>query len=190
MLVLFLLTKQSRDLCTVEVLEEESAGRTLLLWVSAVIKHLFPSQGTCHHLRCPWRESLRCCWCLEMEIPSAGGQEMETVVQVSRNYLFFPISTHGASCSACPLPPERGTPRGTLATWRLHRIKFARCQRTTAAPDEQGQGWCSGRFPSDVCVAWGQTVTGVSLCVCKGVKEKSCVGSTFVEFREQNDEKI
>lgn len=41
-------------------------------------------------------------------------------------------------------------------------------------PDEQGQGQCRvlWGFPSNGCIAWGQTLTGVSLCVYKGVKEK------------------
>lgn len=149
MFALFLLAKQSRDLCTVEVhkdwgLEEKGAGRMLLLWVSAVIKHLFSQWGHLSPFQMPLTRVTA------SPLVFGNGDPFSRWPRDGKGCpgfrKLFILSHFHSWCFLLCLPPSTREGDPTGHPWRLHRVKSARCQRTTAAPHEQGQGWCSGAF--------------------------------------------
>lgn len=79
---------------TAEGQEEKGTGRLMPLDESTGIKHL-PSQSTRNHFRSHFRrEPLYHHWPFKVEIPSAGGQRMGTVVQILGNQLHIASLFH------------------------------------------------------------------------------------------------
>lgn len=170
--VLFLQEEQSRELCTFQALlrtrGERCWGQVLGLNISV------PSQGTCHHFRCPQKESLHQCWCLKMEIPSAGGEGMGTTVQISGNQLFIPSCFHPQHCLFyLSLSTRERPPWGAFVMWGMHGIKPPRCQRRGADAWATGPG-VMGAFHQTAALT-GNKYWQTSLCLrgCE-IKNQTC----------------
>lgn len=117
----FLPAKQSRDLCTVQVLLKDKRRKVLkecCCWGEVLGLNIsFPDRAlvTVSHI-----PEGSCCittgvskW-KPLQQVGKGWEQLSRFQE--RNYSSLPISTHGTVCSACPLPPERETSRGTFAT--------------------------------------------------------------------------
>lgn len=181
MFALFLLAKQSRDLCTVEVhkdwgLEEKGAGRMLLLWVSAVIKHLFSQWGHLSPFQMPLTRVTA------SPLVFGNGDPFSRWPRDGKGCpgfrkLFILSHFHSWCFLLClPLPPERGTPRGTREG--CTGLSLPGAKGPQQPPMSKARGDAQGLSISCLCCLGTNSDRGFSLCL-QGCERKKLCGKHF-----------
>lgn len=102
-----------------------------------------------------------------------------------RKSIIYPLLFPLTALLVLPVPVhQREAPMGCLCY-----VRDAQDQTSQVSKDRssflRNRAGGDGGFPSNGCIHWGQILTGICLCVCKGVKLKTKpAGSGLVEFCE------